>query len=48
MQWITSRTAHFFVTPGHSRSKNGVALLAYDPGVHATALLHGLPDEVRQ
>jgi hypothetical protein len=24
-----------FVTTGHSRLKNGVALLAYDPVVHA-------------
>jgi hypothetical protein len=23
--------------PGHSRSKNGVALLAYDPGIHRFA-----------
>jgi len=23
-----------FVTPGHSRSKNGVASLAYVPGIH--------------
>jgi hypothetical protein len=44
-----------FVTTGHSRSKNGVALLAYAPVVHAevrriqqASLLHGLPDQVRQ
>jgi hypothetical protein len=24
-----------FVMPGHSRSKNGVASLAYAPGIHA-------------
>ena len=23
--------------PGHSRSKNGVASLAYDPGIHVLA-----------
>jgi len=27
----------FIVTTGHSRSKNGVASLAYDPVVHAAA-----------
>jgi hypothetical protein len=27
-----------FVTTGHSRSKNGVALLAYDPVVHREVL----------
>jgi hypothetical protein len=36
-----------FVTTGHSCSKNGVALLAYDPVVHAESP-HGLPDQVRQ
>jgi hypothetical protein len=29
----------FFVTTRHSRSKNGVALLAYDPVVHADVQL---------
>jgi hypothetical protein len=27
----------FFVMPGHSRSKNGVASLAYVPGIHVLA-----------
>ena len=36
-----------FVTTGHSRSKNGVASLAYDPVVHAE-VPYGLPDQVRQ
>jgi hypothetical protein len=36
-----------FVTAGHSRSKNGVASLAYDPVVYAE-MPHGLPDQVRQ
>jgi len=27
----------FFVIAGHSRSKNGVASLAYDPAIHAAA-----------
>jgi hypothetical protein len=31
------------VTTGHSRSKNGVASLAYDPVVHAKPP-NGLPD----
>jgi hypothetical protein len=36
-----------FVTPGHSRSKNGVASLAYDPVVHGdSSMPHGLPDHL--
>jgi hypothetical protein len=34
---LASRTGadyYSFVTPGHSRSKNGVASLAYVPGIH--------------
>jgi hypothetical protein len=27
----------YFVIAGHSRSKNGVASLAYDPAIHAAA-----------
>jgi len=33
---------------GHSRSKNGVATLAYDPRIHAASSPYGLPDQVRQ
>jgi hypothetical protein len=40
-----SKADPFAVTTGHSRSKNGVALLAYDPVVHAEST-HGLPDQV--
>jgi hypothetical protein len=36
---IRSRGAFFFVTTGHSCSKNGVASLAYDPVVHAEPTL---------
>ena len=44
------QTAGFFlVTTGHSRSKNGVASLAYAPVVHSdSSMPHGLPDQVRQ
>jgi hypothetical protein len=31
--------------PGHSRSKNGVASLVYDPRIHATSLPYGLPGQ---
>jgi hypothetical protein len=46
--------------PGHSRSKNGVASLAYDPGIKEAlpqyqflrlslaAAHHGLPGQARQ
>src|SRR5215212_9047987 len=49
-----------FVVPGHSRPKDGVASLAYDPGIHEAARRnatlppvfadthHGLPDQARQ
>jgi hypothetical protein len=30
----SSRGTSFFVIAGHSRSKNGVASLAYDPAIH--------------
>jgi hypothetical protein len=30
--------------PGHSRSKNGVALLAYVPGIHVFLSLEALKD----
>jgi hypothetical protein len=36
---------------GHSRSKNGVASLAYAPRIHLKMILakrDGLPDQVRQ
>jgi hypothetical protein len=36
------------VMPGHSRSKNGVASLAYDPGIHLLAKSDGLPGQARQ
>jgi hypothetical protein len=37
------------VTTGHSRSKNGVASLAYDPVVHRdSSMPHGLPDLLHQ
>jgi hypothetical protein len=35
---MTYRT-HSAVMPGHSRSKNGVATLAYVPGIHAFLVL---------
>jgi hypothetical protein len=33
---------------GHSRSKNGVASLAYDPRIHLLAQNDGLPGQARQ
>jgi hypothetical protein len=35
------------VKPGRSRSKNGVASLAYDPGIHLSSE-DGLPGQARQ
>jgi hypothetical protein len=33
--FLSATTFSYLVTAGHSRSKNGVASLAYDPVVHA-------------
>jgi hypothetical protein len=42
------RDVSYLVTTGHSRSKNGVASLAYDPMVHAEMQFHKLHGESAQ